>query len=276
MLIVGGWEANVPGLSTLVRLGRIGLRARGVGSEKPRMPTLPPVVFEDDALIAFDKPSGLPVSPDPRARASVCLMALVQEKFGTGLANVHRVDAEASGLVLCTKTKQALDFVSGQFQSKTVENYYEALVVGSPESDTFSVDLVLKEDEAAPERMCVVKKHGKAAQTDFKVLARYGRFTHLECRPLTARKHQIRVHLSASGTPVLNDPTYGDETRLLLSEFKRGYKGREDERPLITRLALQASRLTFIHPVSREKMTLTAPLAKDLAVALKYLGKFTQ
>lgn len=250
------------------------------------MPTLPPVIFEDDALIAFDKPSGLPVSPDPRARTSVCLMALVQEKYGAGLANVHRVDADASGLVLCTKTKQALDFVSGQFQSKTVENIYEAIVVGlpssakasegRPESDTYAVDLVLKEDEAAPERMCVVKKHGKAALTEFKVCARYGRFTHLECRPLTARKHQIRVHLSASGTPILNDPLYGDETRLLLSEFKRGYKGREDERPLIARLALHASRLTFIHPVTRERMTLSAPLPKDLAVALKYLGKFTQ
>ena len=272
-------EANGPGLSPLVRpqrICRIGLRARRVGPEKPRMPTLPPVIFEDDALIAFDKPSGLLVSPDPRVRTSICLMALAQEKFGAGLANVHRVDADASGLVLCTKTKQALDFVSGQFQSKTVENIYEAIVVGSPASDTFSVDLVLKEDEAAPERMCVVKKHGKAAMTEFKVCARYGRFTHLECRPLTARKHQIRVHLSASGTPILNDPVYGDETRLLLSEFKRGYKGREDERPLIARLALHASRLTFIHPVTRERMTLSAPLPKDLAVALKYLGKFTQ
>jgi len=240
------------------------------------MPAFPPVIFEDDTLIAFDKPSGLPVSPEPRARTSVCLMTLVQEKFGAGLANVHRTDADASGLVLCTKTKQALDFVSGQFQSKTVENFYEALVVGAPETDTYSVDLVLKEDEAAPERMCIVKKHGKAARTDFKVLARYGRFSHLECRLLTARKHQIRVHLSASGTPILNDPVYGDETRLLLSEFKRGYKGREEERPLIARLALHASRLTIIHPVSRERMTLVAPLPKDLGVALKYLGKFTQ
>ncbi len=239
------------------------------------MPSLPPVIFEDDCLIAFDKPSGLLVSPDPRARASVCLMAMVQEKFGAGLANVHRVDAEASGLVLCTKTKQALDFVSGQFQSKTVENFYEALVVGTPASDAYTLDFVIKEDEAAPERMCVVKKHGKVAATDINVLARYGRFTHLECRPLTARKHQIRVHLSASGTPILNDPIYGDDTRLLLSEFKRGYKGREEERPLIGRLALHASRLTIIHPVTRERMTLAVPLQKDLAVALKYLGKYT-
>lgn len=240
------------------------------------MSSLPPIIFEDDCLIAFDKPSGLLVSPDPRARAAVCLMALVQEKFGAAAATVHRLDADASGLVLCTKTKTALDFVSGQFQSKTVENVYEAIVVGSPAAETYAVDLVLKEDEAAPDRMCVVKKHGKAALTEFKVGARYGRFTHLECRLVTARKHQVRIHLSASGTPVLNDPIYGDETRLLLSEFKRGYKGREEEKPLIGRLALHASRVTFIHPGSRERMTIAAPLQKDLAVALKYLGKYTQ
>ena len=242
---------------------------------KPRMPTLPPVIFQDEALIAFNKPSGLLVSPDPRARTSVCLMTLAQEKFGAGLANVHRVEADASGLVLCAKTKPALDFVSGQFQSKTVGNYYEAIVVGAPPLENYEVDFVLKEDEAAPERMCVVKKHGQAAVTEFRVLARYGRFTHLECRPRTGRKHQIRVHLAASGTPILNDPVYGDETRLLLSGFKRGYKGREDERPLIGRLALHASRLTVTHPVLRERMTLAAPLPKDLQVALKYLGKYS-
>ena len=240
------------------------------------MSSLPPVIFEDDCLIAFDKPSGLPVAPDPRARGQVCLMALIQEKMGASVANVHRIDADASGLILCTKTKPALDFVSGQFQSKTVENIYEVLVVGSPALENYAVDFVLKEDEAAPDRMCVVKKHGKAALTEFRVLGRYGRFTHLACRPLTARKHQVRVHLSASGTPILNDPIYGDDTRLLLSEFKRGYKGREEERPLIARLALHASRLTIIHPESREKITITAPMQKDLAVALKYLGKYTQ
>jgi RluA family pseudouridine synthase len=238
------------------------------------MPSLPPVIFEDDCLIAFDKPGGLPIAPERGEKSPAGLMGLVQAKFGPGVANIHRIDAAASGLVLFAKTKPALDFVSGQFQSKTVENFHEAIVVGAPPRDGYAVDLVLKEDEAAPERMCVVKKHGKAAVTEFKVLARYGRFTHLECRPLTGRKHQIRVHLAASGTPVLNDPVYGDGTRLLLSEFKRGYKGREGERPLIARLALHASRLTFNHPGSRERMTLAAPLPKDLVVALKYLEKY--
>jgi 23S rRNA-/tRNA-specific pseudouridylate synthase len=86
--------------------------------------------------------------------------------------------------------------------------------------------------------------------------------------------HQIRVHLAAWGTPVLNDPLYGDDTRLLLSDLKRGYKGRTDEKPLISRLALHAGSLTFTHPLTREKITLTSPLPNDLAVSLKYLVKF--
>jgi 23S rRNA-/tRNA-specific pseudouridylate synthase len=196
-------------------------------------------------------------------------------------------------VVLCTKTKPALDFVSGQFQSKTVGKVYLAFVVhgglaappwagGAPAiasadgglPDEFQVELVLKEDDAAPGRMCVVRKHGKGAVTDFKVLERFGAFTFLECRPQTGRTHQIRVHLAASGWPILNDPFYGNDTPLLLSGLKRGYKGRDDERPLIARLALHASALTVTHPLSRERVTITAPLPHDFDVALKYLRKF--
>ena len=241
---------------------------------------LPPILFEDEVLIAFDKPSGLSIAPDRRDKSRESLMELVQARKGPEVANVHRIDAETSGLVLCAKTKPALDFLSGQFQSKTVEKLYQALVVGGPEADEFTVDLVMKEDEGAPGRMCVVKKHGHASQTSFRVLERFpgpaGRatFACLECRPLTGRTHQIRVHLAVSGTPVLNDPLYGNETRLMLSDLKRGYKGRTDERPLIDRLALHAGGLTLTHPLTREKMTLTAPLPKDFEVALKYLRKF--
>lgn len=239
------------------------------------MASLPPVIFEDEALIAFDKPSGLLIAPDRWDKSRVNLMGLVHERMGHGVANVHRIDADTSGLVLCAKTKPALDFLSGQFQSKTVEKTYHALVVGAPPLDAYAVDFVLKEDEGAPGRMCVVKKHGKASVTEFKVLERFGAFSHLECRPLTGRTHQIRIHLSASGTPILNDPFYGNDTVLLLSGLKRGYKGRADERPLIARLALHAGGLTFTHPLSRERMTLTAPLPHDFEVALKYLRKFS-
>ncbi|MDQ5979895.1 MAG: rRNA synthase, partial [Verrucomicrobiota bacterium] len=173
-------------------------------------------------------------------------------------------------------------FLSGQFQSKTVGKVYEALTVGLPAQDEFTVDFVLKEDDAKPGRMCVVKKHGKASVTDFKVLARFAQpagrpgFAHVECRPQTGRTHQIRVHLAASGTPILSDPFYGNDTQLLLSDLKRGYKGRDEERPLIARLALHAAALTIKHPATREPMTLVSPRPQDFEVALKYLHKFTR
>jgi len=238
------------------------------------MSALPPVIFEDDALLVFDKPSGLLVAPDRWDKKRVNLMGEVHAKLGHHVANVHRLDADTSGLLLCAKTKPALDVLSGQFQSKTVAKIYHALVVGAPALDDYTVDFVLKEDEGAPGRMCVVKKHGKAAVTQFKVLERFGAFALVECRPLTGRTHQLRVHLAASGTPILNDPFYGNDARLLLSDLKRGYKGRADEKPLITRLALHASELTVTHPVSREPLTVRSPLPNEFGVALKYLRKF--
>lgn len=243
---------------------------------------LPPVILEDEALIAFDKPAGLPVAPGRGGRPVENLMDLVLAKWGADVANVHRIDTEMSGLVLCAKTKPALDFLSGQFQAKTVGKTCLALTVGVPATDEFAVDLVMKEDEARPGVMCVVKKHGQTSRTGFTVREKFpqpaGRagFACVECRPLTGRPHQIRLHLAVAGTPVLNDTLYGNETRLLLSDLKRGYKGRADEKPLIDRLALHATGLTFTHPLSREPVTLTAPLPNDLAVALKYLRKFAR
>src|SRR2546423_6596444 len=90
---------------------------------------LPPVVYEDETMIAFDKPSGLLIAPDRWIKTRENLMGLVHEKMGHGVANIHRLDADTSGIVLCAKTKPALDYLSGQFQSKTVEKKYLAIAV---------------------------------------------------------------------------------------------------------------------------------------------------
>jgi RluA family pseudouridine synthase len=250
---------------------------------------IPPVIYEDETLIAFDKPSGMLVAPDRWDKKRENLMGLVHDKMGHEVANVHRLDADTSGILLCTKTKAALDFVSGQFQSKTVAKIYHAICVGLPAPelfepneeapplppDAFFVDRDLIEDEANPGRMRTIRKKGKASQTVVRVLERFQKFTFVECRPLTGRTHQLRVHLQFSGLPILNDPFYGDgATQLMLSQLKRGYKGRADEKPLITRLALHASQLTVKHPVTREPVTIQAPLPNEFEVALKYLRKF--
>ena len=256
---------------------------------------LPPVIFEDDSLIAFDKPSGLLVAPDRWDKSRENLMGLVHDhpRFGHGVANVHRLDADTSGILLCSKSKPALDFLSGQFQSKTVGKKYHAFVVvlaaehamkviapirdaAGALPDAFNVELSLGEDERQKGRMRVFKgRGGKECLSEFRALEKFGRFAFLECRPLTGRTHQLRVHLAAAGAPILNDPFYGDpEIKLLLSDLKRRYKGREEEKPLIARLALHASELTIKHPATREPITLTAPLPHEFEVALKYLRKF--
>ena len=254
---------------------------------------LPPVLFEDDNLIAFDKPASLLLAPDRHDPSAENLSELVQTRPGPEAALVHRLDPDTSGLVLYAKNKAALDFLSGQFQAKTVAKKYLALVVVLPVEqamkvvapirdatgtlpDAFTVELALGEDERQPGRMRVFKgRGGKDSATEFRVLERFGRFALLECRPLTGRTHQLRVHLAAVGAPVLNDPFYGDvEIKLLLSELKRRYKGREEEKPLIARLGLLASELTLKHPVTKEPVTLAAPLPHEFGIALKYLRKF--
>src|SRR4051812_9184749 len=199
---------------------------------------LPPIIYEDDAIIAFDKPSGLLVAPDRWDKKRENLMGLVHDhpRYGHVVANVHRLDADTSGLLLCAKSKPALDFLSGQFQSKTVEKKYHAVVaVLAPERamkvitpvrdaagllpETFVIELALGEDERQPGRMRVFKgRGGKDCVTEFRTLERFGggrgrlatSYAFLECRPLTGRTHQLRVHLAAAGAPILHDVFYGD------------------------------------------------------------------
>ncbi len=255
--------------------------------------TFPEILFEDDLLVAFDKPSGMPVASERRGGAQATLMGRVRERYGPSTANVHRLDAETSGIVLCAKTKAALDFLSGQFQSKTVRKIYFALVALSAAQDPaasrdfardpsgalpaeFSIDLAVGEDEQVAGRMRVFRKRGgKPSVTEFRIVEPFGRFSWLECRPLTGRAHQVRVHLAAAGAPVLNDVLYGDPaTVLLLSGLKRHYKGRDEEKPLISRLALHVGALGFVHPSTHAQVEITAPLPREFEVALKYLRKF--
>jgi RluA family pseudouridine synthase len=272
---------------------------------------LPPIIFEDDAIVAFDKPSGLLVAPDRWDKTRENLMGLVHAhpRYGHGVANVHRLDADTSGLLLCAKTKVALDFLTGQFQSKTVAKTYHAFVAVLPPEqamkviapirdaagalpDAFTVEVALGEDERQPGRMRVFKgRGGKECVSEFRTLERFrgstrplrrgvtgpvaAGYAFVECHPLTGRTHQLRVHLAAAGAPILNDPFYGTpDIALRLSDLKRGYKGREDEKPLVARLALHASELTLKHPATREPFTLRAPLPHEFEVALKYLRKF--
>jgi 23S rRNA pseudouridine1911/1915/1917 synthase len=247
-----------------------------------------PVLFEDDFLLALDKPSGLLTSPDRYDPARANLMKLLhagiaaqkpwaQERRLAYLSNAHRLDFETSGVILLAKTKPVLTALADMFGSEKPVKHYVALAGGTPPAGQFEVDVPLGPHPVKPGIMRVDKKSGKKSKTRFEVLENFERFGYvlLKCEPLTGRTHQIRVHAAHSGLRIVGDTLYGGKP-LWLSRLKQDYRlkpGRE-ERPLISRVALHAERLQLEHPVLGHSLSISAPWPRDLTVGVKYLRKF--
>jgi 23S rRNA pseudouridine1911/1915/1917 synthase len=166
---------------------------------------------------------------------------------------VHRLDAGTSGLMVVAKDEPGRAGLSAQFRRHEVERVYLALVRGVPEHDRFLIDASLERSRA---RIRVTAAAGRAAATEIEVRERFDRAALVEARPRTGRTHQIRVHLSAAGHPILGDRTYGgggdQATRLGL------------DRPF-----LHSWRIAFDHPVTGERIELEEPLPSDLRIALR-------
>jgi len=245
-----------------------------------------PVLFEDEHLLALDKPSGLLTSPDRYDPQRPNLMTLLHAAIAAGkpwarernvtyLANAHRPDGETSGVILLAKNKPALVALANLFSSGKALKKYVALVQGNPAGEKFEVDVRLAPHPVKTGLVCVDPRNGKKSKTQFEVVEIFSGWMLLRCLPLIERTHQIRVHLRHAGFPVVGDELYGGKP-LWLSRLKRDFrlKPGHEERPLISRAALHAEELTLPHPVTGETMTVTAPWPKDLKVALKYLRQF--
>lgn len=245
-----------------------------------------PVLHEDEALLAIDKPAGLLTSPDRYDPSRPNIMKLLHRDIERGapwakergisyLANAHRLDFETSGVLLLAKSKQALVALANDFGSERPEKRYVALVQGTPDSDQFATDAKLAPHPVKLGLMRVDPKRGKKSRTEFAVLEKFAGFTLLRCQPRSGRTHQIRIHLRHLGWPLVGDTLYGGEP-LFLSRLKRDYHGKKNvpERPLLGRVALHAERLAVAHPVTGQAVTIESPWPNDLEVALKYLRRF--
>jgi RluA family pseudouridine synthase len=248
-----------------------------------------PVLFEDEHLLALDKPAGLPTSPDRVEVERPSLMGLLHAAIAAGkpwarergltyLCNAHRLDGETSGVLLLAKSKPVLLQLANLFGTDRPEKTYLALARGEPAETHFEVSVKLAPHPVTPGLMRADFRDGKAAKTIFDVRESFPRSGHvlLGCRPVTERRHQIRVHAAHVGLKIVGDELYGGKP-LWLSRLKTDYRlkpGRE-ERPLLARAALHAEQLTFEHPVTKAAVTLTAPWPKDLKVAVKYLRQYS-
>jgi RluA family pseudouridine synthase len=231
------------------------------------------ILLEDDTIIVINKPAGLLVLPDRFDRKLINLYELLKETLGN-IFIVHRIDRETSGVVLFAKTAEAHALLNTAFEKRQVEKIYRAIVVGSPNADSGCIDFSITENEHGVRKMKIDKKNGKEAITDYKVIEKYNGFALVEVKPHTGRTHQIRIHLSAIGLPILADPLYGSGGWFFLSSIKRNYKSSGEEKPLLARTALHAFSLSLIHPATSKKMSIEAPMPKDMETVLKVLKKY--
>ena len=222
------------------------------------------VVYEDDDVIVVNKPSGLVVHPAPGHPDGTLVNALLYH-CGASLSGVggtlrpgivHRIDRDTSGLIIAAKNDYAHQFLSAQLADHTLARTYECIVVGNLREDSGTVDAPIARDSRDRKRMAVVPG-GRRAVTHWTVLARYPGYTHVQCRLETGRTHQIRVHMAYLGHPILGDTVYGAKKPV----------------PGLTGQCLHAVGLQFIHPRTKELVSLSCPLPGEFTAALRKIDR---
>ena len=222
------------------------------------------IVHEDDHLIVVDKPAGLVVHPAAGNLDGTLVNALLHHCAGRlsgigGVARpgiVHRIDKDTSGLMVVAKTDVTHEGLAAQFAGHSILRRYLAIVAGLPKPPSGSVDAPLARSAANRQKMAIVDEgRGKRAVTHYRLITPLKEASLVECRLETGRTHQVRVHMTSLGHPLLGDPVYG-RTRSVHRELLNQLD--------FKRQALHAAELGFFHPVTRESLSFKSALPSDM------------
>lgn len=229
------------------------------------------IVYEDGDLLVINKPSGMVVHPAPGNPGGTLVNALLFHCKGelSGIGGklrpgiVHRIDKQTSGLLVVAKSDEAHRGLSAQLEGHNIRREYHALVQGGFSEDTGTVDLPIGRHPSDRKRMAVVRdgRTARPAVTHYRVAERFGAITHLILNLETGRTHQIRVHLSSLGHPLLGDTVYGGGK----TPFEKKHSAYLDGQ------CLHAARLSFVHPRTGEPLSFEAALPQDFEALLTIL-----
>jgi 23S rRNA pseudouridine1911/1915/1917 synthase len=245
------------------------------------------VVYEDKDLIVIDKPAGLVVHPAAGNPDGTLVNALIAH-CGEGLIGiggearpgiVHRLDKDTSGLLVAAKNERAMTSLAKQFANHTIERAYHAMVWGSPRATSGTIESQIGRSGFDRKRMAVLRTGGKLARTGYRVLEKFGPAERpfaslIECRLETGRTHQIRVHLTHLGHPLIGDPQYG-RTRAAPRAKTQAEEEAFGAATDFSRQALHAFVLGFQHPSQHKALRFESPWPADfarLAAALQGLN----
>ncbi|MFN4291634.1 MAG: 23S rRNA pseudouridine(1911/1915/1917) synthase RluD [Permianibacter sp.] len=230
------------------------------------------IVYEDEALIVVNKQAGLVVHPAPGHAGGTLVNALLHHapelKMLPRAGIVHRLDKDTSGLLVVARQPDTHLALVQQLGKRAFLREYDAIVHGTVVAGG-TVDAAIGRDPSNRQQMAVVEETGRHAVTHYRVVERFRAHTHIKCRLETGRTHQIRVHMTHAGFPLLGDPVYGGRRRQLaeagpeLAETLKNFR----------RQALHAAKLGLTHPVSGEQMLWEAPMPADLIQLLDLLRK---
>ncbi len=237
-------------------------------------------IYEDDHLVVVDKPANLIVHPGKANYSGTMANALVHH-FATlsktggehrpGI--VHRLDRDTTGVIVIARNNAVHENLSQQFEQRTVEKEYRAIVWGEVNFDSDYIETYIRAHAKVRERMVVCSEEPEARQasTYYEVLQRFRGFTYLKLLPKTGRTHQLRVHLQHIKHPIVADRLYGGHAKLLLSNLIESKEHFSEDRLLISRQALHAHRLCLDHPVTGKRMEFVAELPEDMQNTLDAL-----
>jgi len=230
------------------------------------------ILYEDDHLIVVDKPAGMVVHPAAGNLDGTLVNALLHHCAGRlssigGVARpgiVHRIDKDTSGLVVVAKTDVTHEGLSAQFAKHSIDRRYKAIVAGIPKAPSGTVNAALARSSINRQKMAIVEEgRGKRAVTHYCLVTPLRDSALIECRLETGRTHQVRVHMTSLGHPLLGDPVYG--------------RSKINHRDLLNQLdfkrqALHAEMLGFVHPVSKENLSFKSAIPSDMQELFRALS----